>query len=284
MKISRDSALTLSVFLSFVTLFYIVGFWLIFRMGQATPLMLSVGFATIATCLVRRKKLSSLGWEWGAWKYQWMSYLIPFFIVFCAYSIIWVFGFGDLYNADFLADKRESYNLSDWNDFSIFMFHFTLMALVSIVISFPSILGEEMGWRGLLVPELSKSMSFTGVVLVSGVIWSIFHWPLIFYGMYGNQTTSIYYQLFCFTLFIISTGTIMAYIRLKTNSLWTAVTYHASSNIFIQKVFNPMTVEKEVSVFFVDEFGIVLAMVASCVAFFFWTKGRVEFTAVRISE
>ncbi|WP_394222260.1 CPBP family intramembrane glutamic endopeptidase [Alteromonas gracilis] len=283
MKISKESALTLVVFLSFVTLFYFVGFWLIFRMAQATPLMLSVGFATIATCLVRGKKLSSLGWGWGPSKYQWMSYLLPFLIVFVSYSLIWAFGFGDFYNADFLEEKRVSYNLSGWNDLSIFLFHFTLTALVGFVISLPTILGEEIGWRGLLVPELSKSMSFTGVILVSGVIWSMFHWPLIFYGMYGNQTTSIYYQLSCFTVFIIATGTIMAYIRLKTNSVWTAVMYHASSNIFIQKVFNPMTIEKETSLFFVDEFGIVLAIVASIVAFFFWLKGKKEFPQSRLT-
>lgn len=151
------------------------------------------------------------------------------------------------------------------------------MASISFIVSLPSILGEEMGWRGLLVPELSKTMSFTWVVLVSGLLWSMFHWPLILMGLYGNDVTSIYYQLFFFTVFITSAGTIMAYYRLKTGSVWTAVVYHASSNIFIQKVFTPITTQNANSSYFVDEFGAVISIVALCIAIVFWKKGVAEF-------
>lgn len=72
-----DTPLTLFTFLLFIIIFYILGYWLIFRMGQATPLMLSVGLATLATCLVRGIKLDSLDWAWGEWKFQWISYLAP---------------------------------------------------------------------------------------------------------------------------------------------------------------------------------------------------------------
>jgi len=281
LKISRDTVLTLVTFFLLVVAFYVFGYWLIFRMGQATPLMLSVGVATIVTCLIRKRSLASLGWEWGEWKYQWRSYLIPFAIVFSAYLIIWFLGFGDFYNAEFLLEKKENYNLSDWSDISIFLFHFVLVASISFIVSIPSILGEEIGWRGLLVPELSKFMSFTGVALVSGLVWSVWHWPLIINGLYGNNVTPLYYQLFFFTLFITSTGVIMTYLRLKTNSLWTAVIYHASSNIFIQKIFTPITVQNTQSSWYIDEFGAVTALVACCMAVYFWRKGITEFRVVR---
>ena len=178
----------------------------------------------------------------------------------------------------FLSEKKQTYNLVEWNDISIFIFHFFLVAVISFVMSIPSILGEEMGWRGLLVPELSKVTSFTGIALISGLLWSAFHWPLILLGLYGNNDTSIYYQLFFFTLFITSMGTIMAYFRLKTGSVWTAVMYHGASNIFIQKVFTPMTVSVDNSNYYVDEFGAVLALVATVPAFFYWRKGVKEFS------
>ncbi|WP_211664935.1 CPBP family intramembrane glutamic endopeptidase [Litorilituus lipolyticus] len=203
--------------------------------------------------------------------------MIPFAIALVAYLIVWSFGGGDLYNSEFLASKKQSYNLNEWNDLSIFLFHLFLVASVSFIISIPSILGEEIGWRGLLVPELSKVTTFTGVVLVSGVLWSAFHWPLILLGLYWNNDTTIYYQLIFFTLFITSTGTIMAYIRLKTGSVWTAVMYHGASNIFIQKVFTPITITNENSSYYIDEFGAILAIVATVVAFFFWRKGVKEF-------
>ena len=36
--------------------------------------------------------------------------------------------------------------------------------------------GEEIGWRGFLVPELAKVLPFTGVALVSGLIWASWHY------------------------------------------------------------------------------------------------------------
>jgi membrane protease YdiL (CAAX protease family) len=142
-------------------------------------------------------------------------------------------------------------------------------------------LGEELGWRGLLVPELSKFLSFTSVALVSGLVWSAWHWPLIIMGLYGNDITPLYYQLFFFTMFIVSSSIIMTYLRLKTGSLWTAVIYHMSSNIFIQKIFTPITVTKTDSSWYIDEFGAITALVAFCVAVFFWRKGVAEFGVVR---
>ncbi|PCI53286.1 MAG: CPBP family intramembrane metalloprotease domain-containing protein [Alphaproteobacteria bacterium] len=277
MKHSRDTILTLSVFFSFVLLLYFVGYWLIFRTEQATPLMLSVGLATVLTCIVRKKKLASLGWEWGQWKYIWMGCLIPLAIIFVAHLIIWTMGFGGFYNVEFLATQKESYNLIQWTDFKILAFHIILTASVSAVVSIPSILGEELGWRGLLVPELSKLMSFPMVALVSGLIWAVWHWPLVINGLYGNSVTPLYYQLFFLTLSVVSSGIIMAYLRLKSKSLWPPVMYHMSWNIFTQKVFTPITVSNPKSPWYIDEFGAVMAIMVFCVALYFLKKGMTEF-------
>jgi len=121
-------------------------------------------------------------------------------------------------------------------------------------------------------------MSFTKVALTSGLIWAMWHWPLVFMGLYGNDVTPLYYQLFFFSLFIISNAVIMTYLRFKTNSLWTAVIFHMSGNVFLQKVFAPLTIDTDRSAWFVDEFGLVPAMVAFVVAVYFWKKGKAEFS------
>lgn len=269
--------MTLGIFILSVAAFYPLGYWLIFRMGQGTPLMLSVALATVVTCLIRKRDLASLGWQWGPWKYQWMSYLIPFAMNLVAYLIVWSAGFGDWFNADFLVEQQKGHNLSGWNQTSTLLFYVLLTASISFVVSIPAILGEEIGWRGLLVPELSKFMSFTGVALVSGLVWSVWHWPIIIKGLYGNDVTPLYFQLAMFTLFITANGVIMAYLRMKSGSLWTAVIYHASSNIFIQKLFTPITNEHADSIWYIDEFGAVPAVIACCVAVYFWRKGVNEF-------
>lgn len=281
MRISRESAISLTVFFVLLIVCTAVGYWLLFRLGRATPVMLSVGVATILTCLIRKKDLSTLGWGWGSWKYQWLSYLLPLVIASVAYLIIWVAGWGGWYNTEFVLQQMQDYNLSDWSAAGIIVFHFLLTASYSFILLLPSVLGEEIGWRGFLVPELAKFMSFTNVALTSGLIWAVWHWPMMFKGFYGNDVTPLYYQLFFFTLLIVSYSVIMTYLRFKTDSLWTAVIFHMSGNVFLQKVFTPLTIENESSAWYMDEFGAVPALVAFAFAIFFWRKGKSEFGTLR---
>ena len=39
-------------------------------------------------------------------------------------------------------------------------------------------LGEELGWRALLVPELARRFSFTATALLSSLAWAAWHVPL----------------------------------------------------------------------------------------------------------
>jgi membrane protease YdiL (CAAX protease family) len=277
MKISKNSIITLSLFLVLTILFYFMGYWLIYRMGKATPLMLSVGVAAILTCLIRKRSLSTLGWGWGNWKYAWMSYLIPLVLIMIAYIIIWALGFGQWYDTAFIAEQKANYNLSHWSDFSVILFHVALTASIGFIFLLPSVLGEEIAWRGFLVPELSKFMSFTPVALVSGLLWSVWHWPLMIKGLYGNDITPLAYQLIIFTVYIMANAMIMTYLRYKTNSVWTAVIYHMSGNVFLQKMFTPITIENSNSSWYVDEFGLILPLVTLVAAVYFWKKGSKEF-------
>jgi membrane protease YdiL (CAAX protease family) len=276
LKTSQKPVTTIGIFVALTSVLYVVGFWLIFRLGSATPLMLSVGVAAILTCLLTNKSLRSLGWGWGNWKYQWLSYLLPVAYIVAAYGLIWAADFGGWYNSEFVLEQKENYNLGTWSDAGLIVLHFMLTATVSFVLLLPSVLGEEMGWRGLLVPELSRVMSFSGIALTSGFLWAIWHWPLILMGLYGTDTPLVY-QLFFFTLCLMSMSVIMTYIRLKTNSLWTAVIFHMSHNVFLQKFFGPMTLENTRSTWFIDEFGVVVPVMALLMAIVYWKKGCAEF-------
>jgi len=280
LKISRDTTLTLLLFVFLTVTLYIAGFWLIFRLSKATPLMLSVGLATILTYLIRKRDLSTLGWGWGSWKYQWLSYLIPLAVVTVAYLIIWFLGLGGWYNTEFILEQKENYNLTNWNDISLILFHFLLTGTIAFLLTLPSVLGEEIAWRGFLVPELSKFMTFTGVALVSGFVWALWHWPMMFIGIYGNNVTPLFYQLFIFTVYIMSCSVIMTYLRYKTNSIWTAVIFHMSGNVFMQKVFTPLTIEHANSAWYIDEFGLVPTLVIFTLAIYFWKKGSKEFSSI----
>ena len=90
--------------------------------------MLAVGVATVLTCLVNKRSLASLGWGWGSWKYQWMSYLLPLLIALISSVIIWLTPIGDWYNTVFVQQQMQDYNLEGWSETSVIVFHFILTA------------------------------------------------------------------------------------------------------------------------------------------------------------
>jgi hypothetical protein len=62
--------------------------------------------------------------------------------------------------------------------------------------------------------------------------------------------------------------------QLKSGSLWTGVILHASHNLYIQAIFTPFTRDTGRTNWYIDEFGIVLPIVVSVVAVYFWRRRR----------
>jgi membrane protease YdiL (CAAX protease family) len=87
--------------------------------------------------------------------------------------------------------------------------------------------GEEYGWRGYLQPALYGLGKVKGVALL-GVIWGIWHWPVIWmgYNFPGNPILgSLLMVLYCEGL-----GFFLGYAVLKAKGLWIAAFLHALSN------------------------------------------------------
>ena len=267
-------------FLVLVVCLYPLGLWLLLRFQSASPLMLTVGLAAVVACLFCGRSIGSLGWHWGEWQYQYRSYLIPLAYMAIAYGGLWFLGIGGWYDQGFVEEIRAGYMLESWSDESIIALRFMLTATVSFVLLLPGVMGEEIGWRGLLVPALSKNLRFTHVALLSGLLWSMWHWPLMFLGFYGNSQVPLAYQLTLFTACLVSMSFVMTYFRYKTNSLWPAVVFHMSHNVFLQKFFSPLTEEMPDTVWYADEFGLALPLVVAAFAVAYWRRGVREFDRV----
>ena len=87
--------------------------------------------------------------------------------------------------------------------------------------------GEEYGWRGYLQTELIHLGRIRGVFLV-GVIWGIWHWPVIWMGYnYPGQPIlgSLAMVIWCILL-----AYFLAYAVFKSNGIWTAAYLHALNN------------------------------------------------------
>lgn len=87
--------------------------------------------------------------------------------------------------------------------------------------------GEEMGWRGLL-QKLTEGLGFLPSALLIGVIWGIWHAPLILMG--HNFPEAPVAGVFVMTGGCIFLGILMSYIRAKTKSVIAASVTHGVFN------------------------------------------------------
>src|ERR1700751_4759596 len=114
------------------------------------------------------------------------------------------------------------------------------MATGGVIQNLSMKIGEEIGWRGFLVQELIKQMSFTKASLLSGFIWAAWHSPLLLFADY-NAGTNRWYALGCSSLTVLSISIMLAWLRLKSESVWPPALLHASHNLFVPGVFDNLT-------------------------------------------
>jgi membrane protease YdiL (CAAX protease family) len=149
-------------------------------------------------------------------------------------------------------------------------FYFLVVATIGVIQNCATTLGEEIGWRGFLVPELAKRFSFTTTSVLSGVIWALWHVPIILFAGYNAGTG--WYGLAVVSANMIGLCFVLTWLRLKSGSLWTGVILHASSNHFIQTFFDPMTAYTGRTKYILGEFGIGFTVVVAALAAYFWTR------------
>nr|WP_297787574.1 type II CAAX endopeptidase family protein [uncultured Allomuricauda sp.] len=227
--------------------------------------------AAFITLIIKGRKISSLHWNWGNWKYIRLSYFIPALYGVITYVLIWFFGFGDLANTDAITDwgaELGLFGIGTLNPTTITIIAIILLGTVEVIRASATTLGEEIGWRGFFIYELRKVLSFTGVSIFSGVVWAAWHWPLLVY--YSNN---VLLEFITFFIVIISMSFIMAYYTFKSKSLWPAVIFHAVSNVYIQKIMPPLTMKIEGTEHWLGENGIMFAIVTCVFGIFFWYKG-----------
>ena len=235
-------------------------------------LMWCPALAGMATLRLNRRSVAELGWKWGQTKYQLQSWYIPLLYASIAYAIVWILGLGGFGNPAFTNALAEQMHLRfpTWLSATIGV---VLIGVYGMIRSIGSALGEEIGWRGFLVPELSRTTSFTATALISGMVWSLWHYPVLIFGDY-NAGTPTWYGLTCFTVMVISISFVFAWLRLKSGSLWTGAILHGSHNLYIQALFTPFTRNTGKTQWYIDEFGIVLPLVAVVFAVYFWSRRR----------
>jgi membrane protease YdiL (CAAX protease family) len=191
---------------------------------------------------------------------------------------VWLAGLGGFYNVPFMQATAKAYGLASMPLSSALIVYVLITMTAGFVPKTGRALGEEIGWRGFLVPELAKVLGFAGVGMVSGLMWALWHFPAILFRDY-HAGTPAWYALTCFTVMVVAQSFIAAWLTLRAQSLWPAAFLHGSHNMFVQLIFTPLTTDTGGTAYIIDEFGFGLAITSVVGAVICWRK-RGELPAI----
>lgn len=217
----RDALLTSTVatirrrpLLSFFVLAYAFAWWptLLYLVGVQPPLphfaagpLLSALVVTALTggraglkSLWQRMVLWRVGWRWWA-----IATLLPAGLVAVGVTLNYAFG------AAFPTPDQ----LASWPMALVFFFLWFVLPVAAP-------LGEEPGWRGLAQPLLLKGWSAFAASLILGVVWAMWHLPLIVVWKVSD---------WALIPLVVPSAILMTWMYLNTRgSVLLAVAYHAS--------------------------------------------------------
>jgi membrane protease YdiL (CAAX protease family) len=95
-------------------------------------------------------------------------------------------------------------------------------------------LGEEIGWRGLLLPRLAEALPFRQAALLTGFVHGVFHLPLYLlsssYMVAGSRWIVVPLAMVAFTF----GGVFYAWLRQTTDSVWPVAVGHNAFNAFFE--------------------------------------------------
>ncbi len=160
----RSSRQQVMIYLLLVFAFSSVFYFLILRAHRLAAggglyvlgIMWCPALAGAATLKLNGRKLSELGWKWPQSKYAIMSWFIPLLYGAIAYAIVWSCGLGGFPNHEYMAHLVPRMGLRASPAVSTIAY-VLLVGSFGLVEGLATALGEEIGWRGFLVPELFKT-------------------------------------------------------------------------------------------------------------------------------
>lgn len=199
--------------------------------------MLSPAIAALIVRAVRREGFRDIGFRLGRLRWYLFAWALSVGMVAVMYLVPLAFGFAEydprvarlaeMAGSSFSADQMElPQGLGEEQALLLF-------ALVNLTVSnIPGILlglGEEIGWRGHLLPRLC-TLGVWPALIVGGVIWFAWHLPL---GAVGGEPPAGLNMPLTIAVGLVGSvmaGGIFAWIRARSGSIFPAALCHIAFN------------------------------------------------------
>lgn len=126
---------------------------------------------------------------------------------------------------------------------------FLIFVAIGPIVNIIPTMGEELGWRGYLLPKLRLFLSDRASLIITGAIWGIWHLPVIVMGHnYGTGYWGYpWLGILAMIVFCIMLGIIEGYITIKLQSAIPSAMIHSTVNagaalpiLFAKSGYNPL--------------------------------------------
>ena len=141
--------------------------------------------------------------------------LLPFLLCGAAYGTALLIGAGELADVDITAAA-----VPDW----------ILNLVVSLAVMTVVILGEEIGWRGFLLPRVQELTDKRRAAVITGFMHGLFHLPLICIATTYDTGGSRWIVAPAAVVTITAGGVFYAWLRDRSGSIWPVAVAHNSVN------------------------------------------------------
>lgn len=181
-------------------------------------LMCIPGMLSIALRLILKSGFGDVGFRAGKGRYHFYAIAIPLLLALLVGLLSSVF------------DIRKFSPISSEQ-----LTQITPVLLSVLGLGLIGAFGEELGWRGFLLPKM-MSGGFKRPYLACGLVWASWHLPLIAFGDF-YQTDNALLMALVYGLGILAMSLLFSELRVRSGSVWVATIAHAAHNFFFQFAF-----------------------------------------------
>jgi membrane protease YdiL (CAAX protease family) len=261
--------------------------WLIVRGGDAMSnhpnlvpvLMWMPALASIIARLLLREGIRDVSFRFGGkvgLRSIGCAVLMPLIVGTVAYGIAWatgLVGFSAITPSPAeLAMSPAAARLAALEPISRFLASVALGATVFAVYGCLWTAGEEIGWRGYMLTRLIAA-GVPQPLLVSGLIWALWHFPLILSGAYASGPFPLL-SAGLFMIMVVGMALVSGVLRLRSGSVWPAIVLHSAWNSIIQNPFDRSSIGSGATLW-IGESGVLVAVttfILGVVVYRWWRK------------
>jgi membrane protease YdiL (CAAX protease family) len=204
---------------------------------MATAYMGAPAIANVLTRLITREGWHNVGLRpnfrrgWPLWLAAWVLPAVFTIVGAAVYYLLFPASFDPELTSVKAILAQTGASGAAFTPVTLILFETLQAVLISPLINSLFTFGEEFGWRAYLLPKLMP-LGSRRAVLFSGIIWGVWHWPVIAMGHnYGLDYPGYpWLGMLLMVLVCIGLGAFLSWVSLRGGSVWPAVIGHAAIN------------------------------------------------------